>query len=117
MAEKIEKTFTIRADRETMRKVEALLALMHFNCGHSHSLGMHFDGDGPTHLEVVDAEFTEGPNEHYRLASRKVGEYAGRPISMVMATGDDDIPFVVYNGTLERPRRIGVFGELVKDNG
>jgi hypothetical protein len=40
---------------DTLRKIQAFLALMHFNQGHSGTFGIHFDGDGHERLTVDPA--------------------------------------------------------------
>lgn len=111
----IKRTFTVEADPETLRKVESMLALMHFNCGHSHSFGMHFDGDGPFSLKVLSVDNEQEFSDFHRPSVRKVGDHYRRNRKMVIATGHDDSPFVIYNAILEKPTTLGAFGEKLNE--
>jgi hypothetical protein len=42
----VTKTFTITAHEDSMAKLEAFFAMLHFNGGHSSIFGIEFDGDG-----------------------------------------------------------------------
>ena len=54
----VSKTFTVTAEPAVMRKLERLLALMHFatHWGHTGIFGMHLDGDGADKLTVEGAD-------------------------------------------------------------
>lgn len=64
----VRKTYVITATEDTIRKLEALLALMHYNGGHSGTFGMDFDGDGHERLKVEPA-----PDESFRRLVHLIG--------------------------------------------
>jgi len=64
------KTYTITATRDTLRKFEGFLALLHFNTGwgHSNLFAMACDGDGHERFSVDPI-----PDDHWREKAKEIG--------------------------------------------
>jgi hypothetical protein len=59
---------TLTGTPDTLRKIQAFLALMHFNAGHSGMFAMRFDGDGHERLKVEPP-----PDDSFRLLVHAIG--------------------------------------------
>ena len=87
----IRKQFTITAPEEVMDRLEAFLAFMHYNGGHSGLFAMPFDGDGADKLKVEPP-----PPEKYRKPSGAIAD-AGGSVEIALGNGEYSSQFINYD--------------------